>query len=100
MKDILRLNSLRIENEDWLFELIFNLGPSYSKLLAEVRFELLSQNSIDFFFEHFCFEDLDSEIWHQIWLRSGHKIVYDGTELRRENDQMKNAVSRIPESPW
>jgi hypothetical protein len=100
IKDILRLKSLRIENEDWLIELIFNLGPSYSKLLGEVRFEFLTQNSIDFFFENFCIENLDSDIWHQIWLRSRHKIIYDGTEFRRENARLKSVVTRMPESPW
>jgi hypothetical protein len=32
--------------------------------------------------------------------RLHHKIVYDGGELRRENARTKNAVIRIPESPW
>jgi hypothetical protein len=99
MKDILNLNPLRIENEDWLIKLIFNLGHSYSKLLGEVRFELLTQNSIDFFFEHFCFEEVVSDICHQIWLRSRHKIIYDTTEFRREKARLKSVVIRIPESP-
>jgi hypothetical protein len=62
----MRLKSLTIESEDWLIELIFNLGSSYFTLLGEVRFEFLSSNWIDFFFEHFCFEDMNSDIWHHI----------------------------------
>jgi hypothetical protein len=63
----------------------------------------LSVNWIDFFFEYFCFEDLNSDIWHQIWLRSRHKIVYDGTEICHKTAQtaeLKNIVNRHPESPW
>jgi hypothetical protein len=100
LKDIFGLSSLRIQNEDWLFEKIFNLGPSYLKLLGKVRFEFLSQSSIDFFFEHFCFEDMDSDIWHQIWLRSRHEIVSDKTNIQNQNDRLKDIVIRLPESPW
>jgi hypothetical protein len=75
MKDLLNLNLFRIEKEDWLIEFIFDSRLSDSKLPGEVRFDFLTQNSIDFFFENFCFENMDSDIWHQIWLRSRHKMM-------------------------
>jgi hypothetical protein len=66
LKDILKFDSLRIENEDWLLESIFELGSQYFELFGSVRFEYLNSSSIDLFFENVCFEDIDSLIWHQL----------------------------------
>jgi hypothetical protein len=76
LKDILHSDSFRIVNEDWLLQFLFDLGSSYSELIGSVRFEYLSSSSIDFFFEHMNFSELTSEIWHQLWNRSCHRIVY------------------------
>jgi hypothetical protein len=68
LKAILNLESLKIENEDWLLKLIIELGSTYFELFGSVRFEYLSCSSIDLFFEHIHFEDIDWNILHQLWL--------------------------------
>jgi hypothetical protein len=81
LKDILKMKSLRIENEDWLLEFIFELGDKYLELIGFVRFEYLSLSSIDLFFERINFEDLNSDIWHQLWNRSRRRLIYDQNDL-------------------
>jgi hypothetical protein len=100
MIDILRSDSLRILNEDWLFELIVGLGPSYSGLIGEVKFEFLSTSSIDFFFEHFGLDQLDDHIWRQIWIRLRHRIVDEGNDTERKSQRWKDTFRSPPESPW
>jgi hypothetical protein len=99
MKDILNSKSLQIENEDWLFHFIDNLGPLYSKLFGCVRFEYLSTTSIDHFFEHFCFDEMNTEILEQMRLRMRHPIVYQRNELPFHRFTNFH-VNRSPESPW
>jgi hypothetical protein len=81
LSEILGSESLRIPNEDWLLEMIFTLGPRYSMLLREVRFEYLSPSSIDWFFERVCFDSLDSVVWERLQIRCRHRIVYDRKEM-------------------
>jgi hypothetical protein len=81
MKVILRLKSLGIENGNSSIKLIFDLGPSYSELFPEVRFGFLSRNSIHFFFEHFCIEDIGSDIWCDVWLDYITKLFMTGVNF-------------------
>jgi hypothetical protein len=98
LKDILSSDSLRISNEDWLLRMIFELGSKYFSLFGSIRFEYLSSSSIDFFFENISFEDIDSDIWHQLWIRSRHRLIYSSTELSL--NRFKNCVSRTrPSNP-
>jgi hypothetical protein len=62
LRDIFESESLRIPNEHWLLELIFALGPKYSMLLCQVRFEYLRPSSIDLFFERVYFDQLNFDI--------------------------------------
>jgi hypothetical protein len=87
---------LQIENEDWLLKLIIGLGSSYFELLGSVRFEYLNSSSIGLFFELVCFEDIDSGIWHQLWLRSRRCLIYSLDELSL--NRFKNGLSRSPQS--
>jgi hypothetical protein len=43
---------------------------------------------------------LDERIWHQLWIRSRHRIVYDLTELARNANRYPGFVTRCPDSPW
>jgi hypothetical protein len=99
IKDILSSNSLRIENEDWLFKFIVDLGPLYSRLFGCVRFEYLSTTSIDHFFENFGFDEMNDEILEQMRLRMRHPIVYQRNELSFDRFT-EFYVNRSPESPW
>jgi hypothetical protein len=81
INDILRSKSLQIENQDWLFHIIDDLGPLYSSLFGWVRFEYLSATPINHFFEHFCFDDIDERIHEQMRLRMRHQIVFPRIEL-------------------
>jgi len=59
--------SLKIENEDWLFLLIFEIvdekGDKYTNLLRNVRFEFISPYSMRVFLSRFSQIDIDQEIW-------------------------------------
>jgi hypothetical protein len=98
LKTILHSDSLRILNEDWLFQFLFDLGSSHSELIGSVRFEYLSPSSIDFFFEHTNVSELTSEIWAQLWNRSRHRIVYDIKTF--PPNRFTDGVTRSPDSPW
>jgi hypothetical protein len=100
MSDILKSDSLRVLSEDWLLELIFELGPLHSQLIGEVEFAYLSCRGIDLFFERLSFSELDEKIWQQLWIRSRHRIVYDPTELVRNVNRYPGIVTRSPDSPW
>jgi hypothetical protein len=97
--DILSSDSLQIENEDWLFHFIDDLGPLYSRLFGCVQFEYLNPTSIDYFFEHFNFDSMEEDILKQMRLRMRHPIVYQRNELPFH--RFSNfSVNRSPESPW
>jgi hypothetical protein len=96
LKDILKSDSLKIENEDWLLKLIVEFGSKYFELFGSVRFEYLNCSSIDLFFENVCFEDIDSNIWDQLWNRSRHQLIYSSNELSL--NRFKNCLSRNPPS--
>jgi hypothetical protein len=98
LKDILKSNSLQILNEDWLFQVLIDIDSLYFELIGFVRFEYLSSSSIDFFFEHVSFDNLTADIWHQLWIRSRHRIVYD-TKIFPLN-RFRNCAIRSPESPF
>jgi hypothetical protein len=98
LKNILHSDSLRILNEDWLLQFLFDLGSSYSELIGSVRFEYLSCLSIDLFFEKIKFEELTKEIWDQLWNRSRHRIVYDVKTFPQ--NRFTGFVNRSPDSPW
>jgi hypothetical protein len=87
-------------SEDWLLELIFELGPLHSQLIGEVEFAYLSCRGIDLVFERLSISELDERIWHQLWLRSRHRIVYDPTELVPNINRYPGSVTRCPDSPW
>jgi hypothetical protein len=96
LKDILGSNSLRIPNEDWLFEHVMKLGSSSFELFGSIRFEYLSASSIDLFFKHFCFENIDSGIWDQLWSRMRHRIVFHYHDLSL--NRFTDFVTRTPQS--
>jgi hypothetical protein len=62
MSDILRSASLRVSSEDWLLNLIFELGRLHWKLLGALQFEYLSASGIDAFFEQISISELDDGI--------------------------------------
>jgi hypothetical protein len=100
MSDILRSDSLRVLSEDWLLELILELGPLHLKLIGEVEFAYLSSRGIDLFFERISISELDERIWQQLWIRSRHRIVYDPTEFVRNVNRYPGSVTRSSDSPW
>jgi hypothetical protein len=95
LKDILNSDSLQIVDEDWLLKLSIELGLKCLELLGSVRFEYLGSSSIDLFFEHICFENIDPGIWHQLWLRSHHRLIYSSNELSL--NRFKNCSTRRPQ---
>jgi hypothetical protein len=60
---ILSSDELRIESEDWLLELILELGDTYRALLSHVRCEFLSVDGLSKFLGHFHYWDMTAEIW-------------------------------------
>jgi hypothetical protein len=96
MHDILRLDSLQIETEDWLLNFVIELGPSYSELIGDVRFEYLSPSSINCFFEHIQIHELNQGIWQQLWNRCRHRIAYDSGQNLLKG--LRGGVVRSPES--
>jgi hypothetical protein len=100
MSDILRSASLRVPSEDWLLNLIFELGRLHLQLLGDLQFEYLSPSGIDTFFERISISELDDGIWQQLWNRSRHRIVYDPGEIVWSIDRYSDFVKRTPESPW
>jgi hypothetical protein len=100
MSNILKSASLRVPSEDWLLNLVFELGHLHLKLLGDLRFEYLSVSGIDAFFERISISELDNGIWQQLWNRSRHRIVYDPREIVQSIDRCPALVKRTPESPW
>jgi hypothetical protein len=100
LKNILRSDSLLIDNEDSLIELILGLGPNYFELIGSIRFEYLSSSSIDLFFDQISFEDINADIWHQLHLRSRHLLVYERNSIPR--NRFKDLIFRSADSdsPW
>jgi hypothetical protein len=98
--DILRSESMRIPNEDWLLEFIFKFGRSHSQLIGEVRFEYLSPTSIDLFFERISIDELTDRIWQQLWNRSRHRIELDFNFNLYLNGRYIECLKRTPDSPW
>jgi hypothetical protein len=96
MHDILRLDSFQIETEDYLLKFVIELGPSYSELIGDVRFEYLSSSSIDLFFEHIQLNEVDEGIWQQLWHRCRHRIASDGSQDFRTG--LRSLLIHCPES--
>jgi hypothetical protein len=89
-----------IENEDSLFEIVVGLDRDYIELIGSIRFEYLSSSSIDLFFDRIKIEDIDSVIWHQLYLRSRHRLVYEPNSIpwNRFNDWTFRPGKS--DSPW
>jgi hypothetical protein len=69
LSHILLSDSLRIENEDWLLQMIIELGSDYSSLLNHLHFEFLSSSGILRFIETYDYHDLTEAIWSGLTLR-------------------------------
>jgi hypothetical protein len=98
LKDILCSDSLQILNDLGLLQLIYDLGSLSSELIGSVRFEYLSPSSIDLFFEQITVERLTEVMWHQLQIRSRHRIVY-GMKMF-PLIRFKSCLVPSPESPW
>jgi hypothetical protein len=96
LRQVLESPQLRIPSEDWLFDLLFSFGPQYLRLIGLVRFEYLSVSSIDTFFERISIDELNEDIWHQLWVRLRHQVVYSSDDIPRES--LKDFVLPSPDS--
>jgi hypothetical protein len=63
LERLLQSGDLRIENEDWLVDLIHELGDDYRRLLNEVKSEYLIAESLSTFFDHVNYWEITDEIW-------------------------------------
>jgi hypothetical protein len=98
LSDILRSESLRIPNEDWLLEFVVDLGDRHFGLLGDVRIEYLSRSGIDVFFGRISHQSLDDRLWQQLWIRCRHRIVYETDDILL--NRSIGSVHRPPESAW
>jgi hypothetical protein len=57
---------LQIESEDWLLELILELGDDYRRLLNCVKFEFLTTEVLSRFLGQFDYSDVTGEIWSSL----------------------------------
>jgi hypothetical protein len=90
LSHILWSNSLRIKNEDWLLQMIIELGSDYSSLLNYLHFEFLSSSSIWQFVETYDYHDLTEAIWSGLTVRL--KSLYDEnmeTKRRKKDPDSK-----------
>jgi hypothetical protein len=63
LEEILGSEELRIESEDWLLDLIFELGTDYRVLLHYVKSDFLSSEGLSKFLDELNYEELNGEIW-------------------------------------
>lgn len=66
---ILSKDSLKITSNDWLLQMIIDLGSNYSSLLGELHFEFLSSSGLLIFVERYGYCDLTEEIWSHVTIR-------------------------------
>jgi hypothetical protein len=69
LHDILSMDSLKITTEDWLLQMIIDLGSDYSSLLRELHFEFLSSSGLLRFVERYGHCDWTKEIWSHLTIR-------------------------------
>jgi hypothetical protein len=69
LNDILSDDRLRLENEDSLVRILFDLGPGHSSLFHHVRFEFLTADGIADFADNFDYTQLTREIWEHLLVR-------------------------------
>jgi hypothetical protein len=94
LSSLLSEDELVIETEDWLLELILELGPSYYSLLDYVRYEFLSSNGISQFCDHIDCSEITGKIWSQLSLRL-KGIIDDTLRKRRFHVRGVSLDSRI-----
>jgi hypothetical protein len=63
LEHLLRCEQLRIESEDWLLDLILELGSEYRRLLNEVTYEFLSSEGLSKFLDNFGYCEMTDDIW-------------------------------------
>jgi hypothetical protein len=69
LKKIVQSNELRIFSEDWLLDLILELGTDYFDLLGCVHTEYLSQGGISRLLESISREQIDDNLWESLCRR-------------------------------
>ena len=70
--EIISSDRLVVRDEDWLFDIVFDLYEndcSYSKLFSVILFANLSTESIEKFIKRFSINDIDQEIWRSFCKR-------------------------------
>jgi hypothetical protein len=99
---ILTNESLRIESEDWLMELILELGEDFRGLLNHVKYEFLSLTGLFTFLDNFNHWEITGDIWASLVRRlrdekspSVHLARY-GTELISHQNLSSTIVSEFP----
>jgi hypothetical protein len=66
---VLSSDSLRLGSEDWLLQMIENLGEAYRSLVRHVRVEYLTSVGIVNFVKSITAQDIDEVIWKSIGAR-------------------------------
>jgi hypothetical protein len=69
LDNVLSNDALRIESEDALVRMIFELGRGYWSLFHHVRFEFLTAKGITDFADHFDYAALNRDIWDHLLVR-------------------------------
>jgi hypothetical protein len=57
---------LKIIDEDWLLDIFISGGPSFSRLLCHLRFDLLSREGLKNLFEYIHYDDVTEMIWNSL----------------------------------
>jgi hypothetical protein len=89
--EIIRSDSLRIDHEDFLLDLLFSLG--HSTLFGRVQCIFLSISGIDRLLEWISGHSIDSLLWSSLCFRLRCKL--DLTELRSISHRFSHRFSRI-----
>jgi hypothetical protein len=94
LTELVSNESLVVENEDWLLDLIFELGRGYYSLLDYVRYEFLSDRGISKFCDNIDYSSVTEQIWFSLIERL-RGIVDERLRLRRTHFRQKRFDSRI-----
>jgi hypothetical protein len=101
LEQLLRSERLRIESEDWLLDLILELGSEYRRLLNEVKYEFLCSEGLSKFLDSFGYCEMTDDIWTSLArrLRGETPIEFPHRHVGPASDQRGFRSSIVFEFP-
>jgi hypothetical protein len=95
LEEIVGNEQLCLDNEDYLFDFLVELGSDYLSLVGYVQLEFLTPESIDQFFNTVSYSDVDKCVCSNICRRARHELVYDANEIPLNRFK---SIIRLPDS--